>query len=37
MAYGYVSGYDVLMQQFHGIHMEKMKDYKVMPQEWKDN
>ena len=23
MAYGTVSGYDVLMQQFYGVHMEK--------------
>ena len=29
-AYGTVSGYDVLMQQFYGVHMEKMKRSKVM-------
>ena len=23
MVYGTVSGYDVLMQQFYGVHMEK--------------
>ena len=23
MTYGTVLGYDVLMQQFHGVHMEK--------------
>ena len=35
--YGNVSGYDILMQQFYGIYMEKMKKYKVMPPEWKDH
>ena len=37
MAYRNVSGYDVLMQQFYGIHIEKVKKYKVMPPEWKDH
>ena len=35
--YGTVSEYDVLMQQFYGVHMEKMKEYKVMLPEWKDH
>ena len=37
ITYGTVLGDDVLMQQFCGVHMEKMKRFKVMPQEWKDH
>ena len=30
-------GMMVLMQQFYGGHMEKMKEYEVMPPELKDH
>ena len=33
-AYCTVRGYDILMQQFYGVHMEKMKRFKTMPLEW---
>ena len=34
-AYDTVLGYNVPMQQFYGVHMEKIKKFKAKPPKWK--